>query len=181
MARRFARLRAGAPPLDPGYSAVPSDGMCLNVFLILRSPDNPGRVLLGRLAPDPRWEEVGALDAARIARLGDRWMLPASQLLLLESPEAAVHRIALEQLGIDLGQLPGPHVASEAYRRPDASPEIDPHWDLHFIYVVPGPAHPPRSALWKELDYVPVASTPRASFGRSHGDVLELVGLVPAP
>jgi len=180
MVRRFARLRPGSTGLDPGYWTVPSDGMCLNTFLVLHAAADRRRILLGRIAPDPQWLEAGSLDADRIARIGDRWMLPASQLLLLESPDEAAHRIGVEQLGIELGPLPGPRVFSESWSRP-GPPETDPHWDLHYVYELTGPDEAPRAPLWRELAYVPVGRTPRAAFARGHGDVLELAGVPPAP
>ncbi|MGA8275385.1 MAG: hypothetical protein WB789_07285 [Thermoplasmata archaeon] len=152
--------------------------MCLNVFVVLRDPAGPDRVLLGRVAPDPRWEEIGALDRPRLERMGDRWMLPSSQLILLEGPDEAARRVGNEQLGIDLNPLPEPQVFSETYPR-RRSENADPHWDLHFIFTLQGPPTLPRSTLWKDLEYVPVANTPRTAFGRDHGDILELVGLRP--
>jgi hypothetical protein len=178
MSRRFARLRPGPAPFDPGFYGVPSDGMCLNVFLVLRSPEDPTAVLVGSPAPDPRWEEVGALDAPRLARVGDRWMLPSSQLILFEAPDAAVRRVAQEQLGIDLGEVAPPQVFSDTYPR-RGPPDLDPHWDLHFVYSLEGPAPPLRSALWKSLQYVRVADVPRTAFARDHGDILDLAGLPP--
>ena len=179
MSRRFARIRMGTPPFPRGYSGPPSDGMCLNVFLVLRAPDDPGRVLLGRVAPSPRWEEVGALDPARIASASGRWMIPASQLLLLEGPQEAARRVGKELLGMEVRSLPSPQVFSETSSRP-GSTASDPHWDLHFIFVLAGPAAAPRSDLWQHLDYVRVSATPPADFARNHGDVLELIGLPPA-
>lgn len=179
MARRFARLRAGLPPFAPGFFAVPSDGLCLSVFLVLRKPDDPGQVLLGRVALDSRWEEVGGLDRPRLERVGDRWMLPSSQLILLESPAEAARRVGGEQLGIELDPIPRPQVFSETY--PRRGPQgADPHWDLHFIFDLPGPPAPPRSDLWNDLTYQTVASIPAVAFGRDHGDILALVGLRPA-
>jgi hypothetical protein len=178
MTRRFARMQSGAPPYRTGFTGVPSDGMCLNVFLVLQKPGDAGRVLLGRVAPDSRWEEAGGLDSSRLERVGTRWMLPSSQLLLLESPDAAAGRLLREQLGINPDTLPAPEVFSETYLRP-GSESADPHWDLHFVYLMPGPASPPRSPLWTDLEYTSVPTIPRAEFARGHGDVLELVGLRP--
>jgi 8-oxo-dGTP pyrophosphatase MutT (NUDIX family) len=179
MARRFARLRPGSAPFAPGFYGVPSDGMCLNVFLVVRSPEGPGRALLGRVAPDPRWVEAGSLDEERISRIGDRWILPSSQLILFESPDDAARRLASEQLGIELDPVPAPQVFSDTYPR-RGMPDADPHWDLHFIYSWVGPASPPRSSLWKSLEYVPVAKLPLTAFARDHGDILGLVGLPPS-
>jgi 8-oxo-dGTP pyrophosphatase MutT (NUDIX family) len=176
MPRRFARLRPGAPPFAAGQFGVPADGMCLNVFLVLSSPEDPARVLLGRVAPDPRWEEVGGLDRSRLERIGERWMLPSRQLLLFESPEEAARRIGEEQLGIELGPMPPPQVFSEVYTRP-GSAEADPHWDLHFVFRVSGPLAPRGSGLWRQLSYVSLPETPATAFARGHGDVLALLTL----
>jgi hypothetical protein len=178
MVRRFARLRPGAPPYAAGFFGVPSDGMCLNVFVLLRDPADPGRVLLGQVAADPRWEEVGALDSHRLERIGDRWMLPSSQLLLLEDPGEAARRVGREQLEIDFDPVPPPQVFSETYPRRGPEP-TDPHWDLHFLFNMLGPTPPPHGALWKRLEYVSIADIPRAAFGRDHGDILELAGFRP--
>ncbi len=178
MARRFARLSPGFAPVGPGHSVVPSDGMCLSAFLILTAPDDPKRALVGHIAPGPEWEELGGLDPARAARVGERWMLPATQLLLFESPSEAAHRVGRELLGLELTGLSGPQVFSETYRRPDSTAE-DLHWDLHFLFTGPGPRRPPTHRLWRELSYVPVGATRRGEFARGHGDVLELAGLAP--
>lgn len=176
--RRFARLSSGAAPLRAGQSPVPTDGMCLNCFLVLMAPDDPRRVLLGRIAPDPRWDALGGLDPGRASRVGNRWMLPSSQLLLFESPDEAAHRLGTELLGIDLPTLEGPRVFSDTYRRADSAGE-DPHWDVQFVFTGRGPLGPPTHPLWRELAYVPVHETPRAEFARNQGDVLELVGFPP--
>ena len=152
--------------------------MCLSSFLVLAAPHDPKRVLVGRIAPDPRWEELGGLDPGRAARVGNGWMLPSSQLLLFESPEEAASRIARELLGLDLPMLEGPRVFSETHHRPGAKGE-DAHWDLHFVFTGRGPPHPPTHPLWRELAYVAVQETRRTEFARNQGDVLELVGLPP--
>ncbi|HTS33065.1 MAG TPA: hypothetical protein VMI55_03895 [Thermoplasmata archaeon] len=178
MARRFARMNPGSAPLGPAYSVVPSGGMCLSAFVVLSPPGEPKRVLVGRVAPDPRWEEIGALDPERAARFANHWMLPATQLLLFESPGEAARRIGRELLGLELTDLSGPQVFSEAYRRPESTAE-DPHWDLHFVFRGTGPRTPPAHPLWRELTYLSVGETDRAGFARNHGDVLELAGWVP--
>ena len=177
--RRFARF--GSPPA-PGVAALPDDGMCLSVFLVVRAPDRPHDVLLGRIDPNGPWEQAAAIDGSRARRIGERWVLPASQLLLFEPVEAAARRISSEMLGRSDLVLGPPQLFSEAYRREGAA--VDPHWDLQFVYVADWPGGAPeryRGRLWKELAFVDVRTVPSAGFGRGHGDVLALVGLPPRP
>jgi hypothetical protein len=130
--------------------------------------------------PSGPWEELASLGPDRVGPLVDRWMLPASQLLLFESPDDAAQRVAREQLELDLVQLPSPRVFSETQTRVGAAGK-DPHWDLHFIYEIAWPkGRPPRARPWKDLSFRTVNDTPRSTFGRGHGDVLELIGLSPA-
>jgi hypothetical protein len=179
MERRFARLSA-ATPLPPGASAVPDAGMCLSVFLVLRSPNDVHRVLMGRVNPAAPWGELGALDPGRLARVGRSWMLPSRQLLLFEGPEEAARVIAREQLGAELPSVSGPKVFSDPSRRP-GSESRDPHWDFHFVFDGRWPtSEPPRHALWTELAFVDVPATRRSDIARAQGDVLELIGLSPA-
>jgi hypothetical protein len=179
MERRFARLSA-ATPLPPGASAVPDAGMCLSVFLVLRSPEDRHRVLLGRVNPTAPWFEVGGMDPGRLERVGQAWMLPSRQLILFEGIEEAAHVIAREQLGSELPKVSGPSVFSDPSRRP-GSESRDPHWDIHFVFEGTWPAStPPSSRMWHELAFVDVTRTPRTEIARGQGDVLELVGLVPA-
>ncbi len=173
--RRYARLRTG--PADGDVNPLPDDGMCLNCFLIVRSRDRPDHVLLGQVDHAAPWGEFGGLGEDRVARIGDRWMLPASQLLLLESPDDAARRLGRELLGRPFDALPAPQVFSETYRRP-ASASRDPHWDLHYVYEFEWPGPPPaRGPLWRQLDYRPVRTMPAEQFARGHHDVLALVGL----
>jgi hypothetical protein len=178
--RRFARLWAGSRPEPPGSTAVPDDGMCLSAFLVVRPEGRSGAVLLGRLDPAADWAKIGGLDAGRVARVGNRWMLPSSQLLLFESPTEAAERIAREQLGVPLPGLTGPVTFSEAYRRP--GPAADPHWDLHFVYEARWPtAEFPAAAPFAELGFVEAARISRSEIARSQADILALVGLATAP
>jgi ADP-ribose pyrophosphatase YjhB (NUDIX family) len=180
MARQFARLRRGSVPDSADVSVVPNDGMCLSVFLVFRPADPPGTALLGKLDPAAPWRELSALGPDRIARLTSYWMLPASQLLLFESPDEAARRISREQLGIELAAPGNPRVFSETSARPGAEGK-DPHWDIHFVYELPWPKDRPlRAAPWKELAWLPISETPHSTLGRGHGDVLELVGLSPS-
>jgi len=134
---------------------------------------------MGLVDPSAPWSEIGGLDAARASALGDRWMLPSSQLVFFESPQDAAQRILKEQLASPPIPLDGPAVFSEAYRRP-GSPASDPHWDLHFIFRGRWPSStPPRAPAWRQLEFVDIAKTPSSEIARNQGDVLALAGLVP--
>jgi hypothetical protein len=180
MKRQFTRLRRGSVPDAADVSVVPSEGMCLSVFLVVGSPDHAEQVLLGKIDPAAPWDELSALGPDRVARLVNQWMLPASQLLLFESPDDAARRVAREQLEWELTELPRPRVFSETAARLGAEGK-DPHWDLHLVYDIPWPtSRPVRARPWKELAFLAVSDTPRAAFGRGHGDVLALVGFPPS-
>jgi len=180
MERRFARLAPGTP-LPPGASLVPDSGMCLSVFLVLRSPHDPRRVLMGRVNPEAPWYEVGGLDPGRLERVGRNWMLPSRQLIFFEGPGEAAQVIAREQLGSELPTVSGPSVFSDPSVHPGSTAR-DPHWDIHFVFDGRWPtATPPSHRMWRELAFVDVPTTPRSEIARGQGDVLELIGLVPGP
>ncbi|MGA7860272.1 MAG: hypothetical protein WCB19_00240 [Thermoplasmata archaeon] len=174
--RKFARFRPQADA-ERMVFAVPEDGLCLSTFLVLRSRGYPDRVLLGHLNPDARWAHIGALDARRAALWSKGWMLPSSQLVYYESPDQSARRIAREQLGLELTELPPPLLMSDSERRPGAA-EGDLHWDIGFAYLLDGyPEGPPRHPAWTELRFVEVSKTPAREFVRSQDDVLRLAGM----
>jgi hypothetical protein len=177
--RRVARFRRA--PLDafPGSAELPDGGLCLSVFLVLEAPDPPGSVLMGQVDRNGLWWEIGGVDPGRLERIGDRWMLPSRQLRLFEGPDDAARSILAEQLGVGRVPLDGPRVFSDPADRPAAG-NRDPHWDLHFVYRGRWPsAAPPASTAWRRLEFVDVATTPRAAIARDQADVLDLVGLSP--
>jgi len=179
--RRFARLRRAPVTPASGAAELPDNGLCLSVFLVLEPPGRPGSVLLGRIDPTADWWEVGALDPKRVEGIAERWMLPSSQLLFFESPADAARRILREQLASAPIPLEGPLVFSDPSERPN-SPGRDPHWDVHFVYRGRwGSGTPPTAPAWRRLEFREVARTARGEFARDQGDVLELVGLSPAP
>ena len=171
--RRFCRFRAN-PTSSGGYEPLPTDGMCLSTFLLLSAPGHPREVLVGRVAPSPKWRRIGALGIDRIKRFQDGWMLPSSHLMLFESPSDAARRIAEEQLGVKELELSGPLVVSDPYAR-DQAAGADPHWDLHFIFraALRGGIPAPRD-LWTELRFVDARVAPAEGFVRAHGDIIRM-------
>ena len=174
---RFARYRPSEREIQGRHFwAVPEGGICLSVFLVVSPAGDKERVLLGR--PDPRaaWESMATLEAAHVAAIGDRWILPASHLLEWESPNEAAHRVAFQQLGLSKPRLCGPEVFSETYPSV-VDPESGLHWDVDFVYRLELPegeiAHPPA---WRDLVFHPTQSLTRAQIARGHGDILVLCG-----
>jgi len=93
---------------------------------------------------------------------------------MFESPGDSARRIAREQLGIQLSDLPSPLVVSDSYWRGETKTG-DPHWDLHFIFQTEwGEALPEPSDLWSELAFVDLDSTAPIEFARGHGDIVEM-------
>lgn len=174
--RKFTRLRPIAEPGRMVFS-VPTDGLCLSTFLVIRPKGQPGRALLGHINPTGPWAHIGGLDAARAQQWSGGWMLPSSQLLYYESIEESARRIAREQLGMDLGTLPPPLLMSDSEQRPTAA-KGNLHWDIGFVYVIDGRSdQPPSHPAWTDLRFVEVAKTTGREYVRSHQDVLRLAGM----
>lgn len=172
--KRVSRFRPNPDPDDPVYHAVPDDGLCLNVFLILSEPGHPDRVLLGRIDPRAPWETIGGMSRARIDSMGDRWMLPARQLFLFEDPTEAAQAIARDLLELPGLALVGPQVTSEAWERPTPV-GAGRHWDLSFLFRGTWPAgRPLRLGPWRELAFLAPGTLTDAQVGRGHLDVLAL-------
>jgi ADP-ribose pyrophosphatase YjhB (NUDIX family) len=174
--RKFARFRPAADA-DQMVFQVPEDGLCLSTFLVLRPKGHQEKVLVGHLKPGTVWGHIGAIDARRAELWSKGWMLPSSQLAYYESPEDSARRIAREQLGIELAQLPTPILMSDSEQRSTALPGSL-HWDMGFVYVLDGfSEEPPQHPAWAELRFVDVSKVPRREFVRSQDDVVRLAGL----
>jgi hypothetical protein len=175
---RFCRFRTDAPKTSPEYQRLPSDGMCLSVFLLLHEARDGPRVLVGEPDPAAPLEKIGALSSERIAS-GHGWMLPASHLRMFEGPAEAAARILHDQLGIPDIPLRGPTVISDAYGRPGREGE-DPHWDLDFLFSGQWPAgRALPGSPWRRTEFVDVRQTSRQQYRRGHGDVLAFAGFSP--
>jgi ADP-ribose pyrophosphatase YjhB (NUDIX family) len=155
---------------------VPAQGIGLSSFLLLSPPGAPTSVLLGHMDPRAPWGHLGALDPGRAEAHAQRWTLPASHLILRESPQVAAQRILSEQLDLGPRALTGPEVVSEVGLpvRPPARPG---HWDLLFLFrgELPPTELRPHPA-WRELRFVDSRSLRREEMGRSHEDVLAAAG-----
>jgi len=156
---------------------IPLGGLCLSVFLIIRDED--GGVLMGKIDPEARWDNLGALDPKRIELHRNGWMLPSSHLIVHESPQSAAMRISKEQLELDDLVLTDPKVVSEVYP-PKYFPELNEHWDIEFIFssFLPKEKIPSRTIAFREIKMIYPKMTKRSEISRSHEDVLASAGIV---
>jgi ADP-ribose pyrophosphatase YjhB (NUDIX family) len=173
--RQFCRFTRGNAPHS--IHEIPEHGFCLSTFLILYPRGRPDRVLVGRMDPSAPWDRLGGLGPDRVEAHRHGWLLPASQLILGESPDESAHRILREMLtGLQV-ELRPPLVDSEVYaaRR---FPEATQHWDLRFVYRGEAPDETlPARGPWTELRWLDLRTARAENFARSHEDVLLRLGL----
>jgi hypothetical protein len=175
--RRFCRFTRSDEDHPFGLLWDQPGGFCLSSFLLLSEEGRPTTVLVGRINPDGPWDHLEGMDAERIEAHRHGWHLPASHLLLRETPDASSRRILDEMLGGGRPTLEPARVLSEVYT-PRRFPETHNHWDISFLYrgTWHGPA-PRVPSVWTELRFVDVTSARRSEFARSHEELLEQVGL----
>lgn len=174
--RKFCRF---VSPADTpfGMPEPPNGGLCLSAFLVITAKGHANQVLMGHLDPAAPWDHIGALDPSRTSVHSQGWMLPASHLVVRESPREAAARIAREQLELPDLAVGEPRVVSEVYT-PRRFPENPAHWDLEFIFRGEVEASAVRpAAAWTELRFVDLDVTPKSAIARSHEDILESAGL----
>jgi ADP-ribose pyrophosphatase YjhB (NUDIX family) len=143
--------------------------MCVSTFLFLRRGP---KILLGKYADDPRWEDLAGLDEAWRGRHRHGWTIPARQLKFGEDP-----RDAARHVGETILQLPGlrygePRAEVDLYESQRAAGHL--HYDLWFLVDASLPkgvevAKPPWYAAieWKDP-----RTTARSEFARGHEDVV---------
>ncbi|TLZ95955.1 MAG: NUDIX hydrolase [Methanobacteriota archaeon] len=164
--RKFTRFAPVDRPMTT--REIPEGGFCLSTFLVIGRTGRPSQVLMGHLNPSGPWDHIGALDQERAEVNSKGWMLPASHIMVGESPVAAAERILREQLGLPMLALNGPHVFSEVYGAKN-------HWDLEFVFLGERDQIAQHPA-WSELAFVDVSETPRDQVARYHEDILAHVG-----
>jgi ADP-ribose pyrophosphatase YjhB (NUDIX family) len=164
--RRFAAFSKNAIP--PRMRRMPDGGMCISAFLIVSKHNDPDSILMGKINKDADWDHIGALDAKRVHRHSNGWMLPSSHLMLYETPEGAARRILREQLRVRDLKISGPLTFVD-------TSGTDNHWDLGFIYQGERDALP-KSDAWRELRFVKTSELKRDDIVRSQVDVLAYAG-----
>ena len=153
-----------------GFRALPAGGMCVSAFLFVVQG---GKLLLGKYADDPRWEEIAGLDEDRWRAHGKGWTVPASQLKFGEEPREAGRRIAEEVLGIRGLELSEPRVESDHYV-PARFPELGMHYDLWLLFgaKLPSGARVAKPDWYRELAFHDPRSLVASEYARGHEDVV---------
>ncbi len=163
----FLWIRDQSAPL--GFWHAPEGGMCINAFLFVRKGP---RILLGKYADDPTWEELAGLDASRRRANAGGWTLPASHLKFGEEPRDAARRV-----GEQILQIPGmtdsePRAESDFYEAKFAAGKM--HYDLwFFVDATPPRSYELRKPPWyAALEWQDPRALSASSYARSHEDVV---------
>jgi len=174
---RWARVG----PRNPSWMThTPRAGLCLSVFIVARKGDS---ILLGRPRAHDAWPEKGGFpkrNAAEIEKEG-AWLLPATHLLMEESPDHAASRIAHEWVGLK-GKprfvMVQSHVRPQRRGRPGykRSGRQLQHWDICFVYGMSARQLPKVRPWWSEMRYLPSTKIRKMKLARGHRDILEKAG-----
>lgn len=153
-----------------GYHRLPPGGLCLGAFVFLRQGS---KILLGKYADDPRWEELAGLDEGRRRAHGRGWTVPASHLKFGEDPRVAGRRIVRDVLALDGVRLGEPRVEVDV-GTPARFPELGDHMDVWFFLEaeVPQGVEVKAPPWFRELAFVDPRRLAPADYGRSHEDVV---------
>ncbi|MGI0080302.1 MAG: NUDIX hydrolase [Nitrososphaerales archaeon] len=105
------------------------------------------------------------------------WLLPASHLLMEESPDHAARRIAKEWIGLQgMPRL----LMVQSHKRPSKLWKLrggrENHWDICFVYTLKSNKIPKLRPWWKEMKYVPRSQIKKLGMGRGHADILKEAG-----
>lgn len=166
----FLWFSDAAPPR--GFRALPEGGMCVSVFLFVRRGQGL-ELLVGKVADDPRLEEMLGLDEDRRKLHGQGWTLPATHLKLGEDPRDAARRLSVDLLRMPWLPLAEPRVEVEHDVHP-RYPDRGKHFDLWFFVDAPVPASttvqdPPP--WFRELAFKDPRDLAEQDWARSHEDV----------
>jgi len=163
----FLWLSKSGPPA--GFWNVPPGGMCVCAFLFVKKD---GKILLGKYADDPRWEELAGLDAGRRQRHGKGLTVPATHLKFGEDPRDAARRVGEQALRMPGMRYSEPRVEIDAYASKDFPGNE--HADLWFLVEAAPPTagDPPVPPWYAELAWHDPRTTPARAYARGHEDVV---------
>jgi ADP-ribose pyrophosphatase YjhB (NUDIX family) len=165
----FLWLAPFAPP--KGWTGVPRGGMCLCAFLFVMSG---GKILLGRYADHPAWEQLCGMESGRVKANAHGWTIPASHLKFGEDPRDAARRIGEEILTLDKGLVYSEPCVKTFFYEPAIAPG-EKHFDVLFFFEVSVEADVKvRKPPWYEaLEWLDIGAVQRGQFARQHEDVAE--------
>lgn len=165
----FLWLAPFAPP--KGWTNVPRGGMCLCAFLFVK---REGKILLGRYADHPAWEQLCGMENKRVKANARGWTLPASHLKFGEDPRTAARRIGEEILTLDKGLLYSEPWVKTFFYEPAVAPG-EKHFDVLFLFDVSiETGVNVRKPPWYEaLEWLDIGTVPHEQFARQHEDVAE--------
>lgn len=152
----------------------PPTSLCLRCFLVSEGEEG---LLVGRVKRAAEWQDLEIAHGFDALLESGQWVLPASHLLVGETPAAAARRIATQQLGATSHALKEASAFSHISEQPGhASP---PRWNLCFVFEaqVQLAGTPP---WFDELKRIPLRYLNFDLFAPEHGFVAADMGLLPA-
>jgi len=174
VAERWARL---GPKNRHALVHTPKPGVCLSTFIIAKRRNS---ILLYHPRAHVAWETKGAFPkdlAAELAKKG-AWLLPATHLLMEESPDRAARRITREWAGLKGNPrflMVQSHIRPGGFRNSKVKGN---HWDICFIYELTVRTVPKAKPWWTETRFVPISKISSMNLGRGHLDILKEAGFV---
>ena len=174
VSERWARIG----PRDPSWMFhVPSGGLCLSSFVIVRK----GRsILLGRPHANASWPEKGGYpqQGAAVIEKEGAWLLPATHLLMDESPDHAANRIANQWIGV---RGKPRFIAVQSHLRPQSRTGRKRrtrynHWDICFVYELETRKNPHPKSWWSETNFFLPGNIRGMKLSRGHKDILKVGG-----
>jgi len=170
--KRWARL---GPDNPRRLMHAVQTGLCLSAFVIVRRGNT---ILVGRPRRDDAWPKKGGYPKWQAFELEEEgvWLLPATHLMMEESPEGAARRIAHQWAGFKGTPR---FVMVQSHLRPLRfwNPKLrGNHWDICFVYELRAKGRVRPKPWWSEMRFVPLSEIRRIRFGRGHRDILEEAG-----
>jgi ADP-ribose pyrophosphatase YjhB (NUDIX family) len=143
--------------------------MCVNAFVFVRQGP---KILLGKYADHPKWDELAGLDSTRRQRNSSGWTIPASHLKFGEEPRAAARRVGEQILQAPNLKYSEPRVETDTYPAAFAGGYL--HYDIWFLFDTTPPAgwRPKTPPWYAELAWKEPRSLPASAYARSHEDVV---------
>jgi ADP-ribose pyrophosphatase YjhB (NUDIX family) len=155
---------------------VPEGGFCISVFAIVRKERS---VLLIKPRENARWEEWApnwrVYDPASMMAEMRKWRLPGTYVIQGEAPEAGLHRVLEDQLGVKRYSS-GPPVLLNFYGLSRRYPGKM-HWDYCFLFEVSTDEEVTESPWLAESTFIDPSQS-RLELGSAHGEILERLASV---